>query len=85
MVETGKANRQIHLDIAEYLSKVADIVILIDTSSSCFIKEGLKDNSFPDDKIKIYNHQQDVYDDLNSWTKAGDVVLFQNIWPENYV
>ena len=85
MAETGKANRQIHLDIAEYLSKVADIVILIDTSSSRFIKEGLKDNSFPDDKIKIYNHQQDVYEGSNLWTKSGDVILFQNIWPENYV
>ncbi len=85
MAETGKANRKIHLEIAEYLSKVADLVVLVDTSSSRFINEGLRKNNFPDDKIKIYNHQQDVYDDLNHWTKSGDVVLFQNIWPENYV
>ncbi len=85
MAETGKANRKIHMDIANHLSKVVDLIVLVDTSSSRFIKEGLRKNNFPDDKIKIYNHQQDVYDDLNHWTESGDVVLFQNIWPENYV
>lgn len=85
MAETGKANRKIHLEIADDLSKVADLIVLIDTSSSRFIKEGLIKNNFPDDKIKIYKHQQDVYDDLNHWSKRGDVILFQNIWPESYV
>lgn len=85
MVETGKANRKIHLEIADYLSKVADLIVLIDTSSSRFIKEGLIKNNFPDNKIKIYKHQQDVYDDLIHWSKRGDVILFQNIWPESYV
>ncbi|MEX1052346.1 MAG: UDP-N-acetylmuramoyl-tripeptide--D-alanyl-D-alanine ligase [Patescibacteria group bacterium] len=85
MAEAGQKSREIHLKIAKILSKTADLVILIDTSAAKFIKEGLKKNNFPDNKIKIFDHQQDVYDDMSNWSKSGDVILFQNIWPENYV
>lgn len=85
MAEAGNASRNIHLEIAKQLSTVVDLVILIDTSSSRFIKEGLKKDNFPDDKIKIYKHQQDVYEDMSNWVKSNDVVIFQNIWPESYV
>ena len=85
MAETGIMNRKIHLDIAVKLSKVVDLVILIKTSSSLFIYEGLKNNKYSEDKIIFFDSIHDVYNNLNTITKPNDVVLFQNIWPENYV
>lgn len=85
MVETGIMNRKIHLDIGVKLSNVADLVILIKTSASQFMYEGLKNNKYSEDKIIFFESIHDVYDNLNTITKPNDVVLFQNIWPENYV
>ena len=85
MAETGIMNRKIHLDIAVKLSKVANLVILIKTSSSLFMYEGLKNNKYSEDKIIFFDSIHDVYNNLNKITKPNDVVLFQNIWPENYV
>ena len=85
MAETGIMNRKIHLDIAVKLSKVVDLVILIKTSSSLFIYEGLKNNKYSGAKIIFFDSIHDVYNNLNTITKPNDVVLFQNIWPENYV
>jgi UDP-N-acetylmuramoyl-tripeptide--D-alanyl-D-alanine ligase len=85
VAEAGGASKRIHLEIAKKLSKTADQVILIRNSSTKYLFDGLKKNNFSDDRIKFYDHQQEVYDDMNSWTKKGDVVLFQNIWPESYV
>lgn len=85
MAEAGTASKDIHTDLAKMLTEVADMVILIKTSSSMFILEGLKKYKFNNENIKIYNHQQEVYDDMDNFSKSGDVILFQNIWPESYV
>ncbi len=69
MVEAGIMNRKIHLDIGVKLSNVADLVILIKTSSSQFMYEGLKNNKYPEDKIKFFDSINDVYDNLNTLTK----------------
>lgn len=85
VAEAGRASRDIHLKIAKQLSRVVDLIILIRNSSTKYLYEGLKNNNYPHDKIKFYNHQEDVFEGSNLWTKSGDVVLFQNIWPESYV
>jgi len=84
LVEMGDRAESIHKIIGYNLSRVADLVILIDNSSSKIIKQSLLQNNFSEEKIKVYGSMLNLEEDLISILRPNDVVIFQNDWPDNY-
>jgi len=84
LVETGKEAERIHKEIGFELAAVAQIIILIKTSVTPFIKQALLERHFPENNIKEFSSMKEVEAALPQIVNSGDVVLFQNDWPDNY-
>jgi len=85
LVEVGDMSEELHEKIGVRLGKVADIVFLIENSTTDAIKRGLEEAGFNTEHLYVYKNKQDAYKKLGQMSLSGDVVLFQNDWPENYV
>ncbi len=85
MVEAGSRSVEIHKAIGEQLAGVADLVLLIKTSSTSDILEGLKSKKFPEEKIIWFETAQEAHESLKNILKKDDVILFQNDWPDLYL
>lgn len=85
LVEMGACTHDIHRDIGRQLAKAADIVILIKNSVTPFIEEGIMSTLSPEAKIIWFENVKAAHEGLREILKAGDVILFQNDWPDNYL
>lgn len=83
LVEQGDQTEQIHKEIGTSLAAVADIVVLMQNSVTPFIQSGLEEGQFKGELILIDN-PLDFYSHLDHYVAAGDVVLMQNDWTDNY-
>lgn len=83
LVETGNKTVQLHHTMAKAIAAVANVVILIDTSAATHIKEGLELAKFKGERLE-YDDALECAEALPHITKQGDVVLWQNDWPDNY-
>lgn len=84
LVETGLFAEKVHEEIGQALAKVADLVVLIQNSVTPFIVKGLKEGRFPEDQIRFFKDAPAAHAAIPEIVKTGDVVLFQNDWPDNY-
>ncbi|MDO8600818.1 MAG: UDP-N-acetylmuramoyl-tripeptide--D-alanyl-D-alanine ligase [bacterium] len=84
LVETGVSAEAVHREIGKELAKSADRVVLIRNSVTPFIAEELLKNGFPQEHIIWFDTAPETYKKIPEIMKSGDVVLFQNDWPENY-
>lgn len=84
LVEMGGKTRQVHQQIGRQLAGVADLVLLIRNSVTPFVADGLKQAGFPDDKLKWFASAAQAHGALPDLLLPGDVILFQNDWPDNY-
>ena len=80
----GSATKRVHVDLGERLGAVANLVILIKNSVTDYITEGLKGSGFDMKNVLIFESAVEAHNHLGSILKAGDVVLFQNDWTDNY-
>jgi UDP-N-acetylmuramoyl-tripeptide--D-alanyl-D-alanine ligase len=85
LVEMGPKSEQVHQRIGKRLNDVVDIVILIKNSVTPGIEKGLLKAGFDKKNIRWFDSMMDAQNSLGSVLKSGDVVLFQNDWPDNYV
>ena len=85
LVEAGSKAAEIHREIGKKIAAVADLVILIKNSVTKNIQEGLKSQGFSDRNIMLFNSAQQAHQALAGIVRPGDVVLFQNDWPDNYL
>ncbi len=85
LVEMGGVSPVVHKQIGEELAPVADLIILIRNSVTGNIANGLKRQGFPINDIMWFDTAQAARESLPNIVKAGDVILFQNDWPENYI
>lgn len=84
LVETGKQNKIIHETLGQELAQVADLVILIKNSATVHLHNGLLAAAFPREHIREFMNAREAHRALPSILQSGDVVLFQNDWPDNY-
>ena len=84
LVEVGEESNDIHQEIGRELGKVADFVFLIENSTTASIKKGLFESGFDESNIYSHKNKKDTYKKLGQLSRSGDVILFQNDWPENY-
>lgn len=85
LVETGKRNQFLHEQIGQSLASVADMVLLIRNSATPHIYNGLIKAGFSSQQVIWYKSAKQAHMALPSLLKKGDVVLFQNDWPDNYL
>ena len=85
LVEMGIKSGEVHQRIGQRLNDVVDLVILVKNSVTPDIEEGLTKSGFNKKNIYWYDSMMEAQNNLGTILKSGDVVLFQNDWPDNYV
>jgi UDP-N-acetylmuramoyl-tripeptide--D-alanyl-D-alanine ligase len=82
LVDQGAEEEEIHNELGRAISKAApDEVILMKHSVTDAIVRGLSDYK---GKLVIEEDPLNFYTNLDKLVAAGDLVLMQNDWPDNY-
>ncbi len=83
LVEQGDRSEVIHEAIGRQAAHVCDIVVLMRNSTTEAMLRGLKAANFAGE-VKIVDNPVAFYSNLQQYVAAGDVVLMQNDWTDNY-
>lgn len=84
LVEAGERVAEVHVEIGQELAPVADVVLLIRNSVTPYIEAGLKKSGYQGE-ILWYENTSEAHGSLGKILAPGDVILFQNDWPDNYI
>lgn len=83
LVELGAKKEERHREIARlYASKKIDLVLLIKNSATAYIADEFQKIGFLN--FKEYPDAISAHQDLANVLHAGDTIIFQNDWPDNY-
>jgi UDP-N-acetylmuramoyl-tripeptide--D-alanyl-D-alanine ligase len=83
LVELGIETENVHRQIAHlYVDNKIDLVIIIQNSSTKYIIDEFKKLGFSN--YKVYISTQSAHNSLKEILRAGDTIIFQNDWPDNY-
>lgn len=85
LVELGHEQFNCNFEFGRDLSKVADYVIITGIVNSNAIAAGLEFCNYPENKIIRAGSLDQAVSMLASITNPGDVVLFENDLPDNYI
>ena len=80
LVEAGEKAKALHNAIGKQLNGVADLLILVKNSVTPFIAEELDQH-----KVIWFDSALEAHAALPNILQKGDVILFQNDWPDNYL
>ncbi len=83
LVEQGDKTQTVHEKIGEQAASSADVVVLMNNSVMEYIKKGLKRKKFKGQLIEV-DDPLEFYSNMEHFVAAGDVVLMQNDWTDNY-
>jgi len=84
LVDQGKENKAVHQELGRLIANAKpDLVVLMKNSVTAYILDGLKFGDFKG-TLKIEDNPLLFYNNLSELIAAGDVVLMQNDWPDNY-
>ena len=84
LVEMGDRTEEVHREIGKYLANAKiEKIVLIRDSVTGFIEQGLKENGYRGEVI-WFDDALKAFAALPNITVAGDVVLLQNDWPDQY-
>jgi UDP-N-acetylmuramoyl-tripeptide--D-alanyl-D-alanine ligase len=84
LVEQGAKTEEVHNMIGKLTATSADVVVLMENSVTDFIVKGLDDAHFKGELILV-SDPLEFYTNMEQFVAAGDVVLMQNDWTDNYV
>lgn len=85
MVELGDQEYNINYEFGVEIAKTTDIAILVGKSRIIPIKQGILDAGFNRNNLYTVNSLDDSTKLLNSIVLQGDVVLYENDLPDNYI
>ncbi len=84
LVDQGNEHERVHQEMGRLIAEAKpDIVVLMKNSATVPIQHGLKAAHFANE-IRIEDDPLDFYVNLQAFVAAGDVVLMQNDWTDNY-
>lgn len=84
LVETGARTEEVHREIGSELARAGiEKVVLVRNSVTPFIERGLKESGYGGE-VLWFEEATQAFAALPSLTAAGDVVLLQNDWPDQY-
>jgi UDP-N-acetylmuramoyl-tripeptide--D-alanyl-D-alanine ligase len=85
MVELGESEVEENRKFGKRKAEVCDVVILVGEQRAIAMAEGLKEGGFPEERMFIAADLAQATAQLGKLTRAGDVVLFENDLPDQYV
>lgn len=84
LVDQGAESAKIHQELGEAIAKVnPDIVVLMKHSVTADIQHGLEKGEYKGQLI-IEDDPLNFYNNLDQFIAAGDLVMMQNDWPDQY-
>lgn len=84
LVDQGAETERVHVAAGRLIAAAKpDIVVLMKNSVTDFIVLGLREAAFAGD-LRLESDPLDFYTNLNHFVAAGDIVLMQNDWTDNY-
>lgn len=84
LVEMGTRSEDVHKDIGRQLADAnIEHVVLIKNSVTPFIHQGLQETNYTGE-ITWFDDALTAYAALPNMTVAGDIILLQNDWPDQY-
>jgi UDP-N-acetylmuramoyl-tripeptide--D-alanyl-D-alanine ligase len=84
LVDQGEETARVHTEIGRLIAKAAPhIVVLIEHSVTKYIQAGLHEGGFKGE-LRLESDPLGFYTNLNQFVAAGDLVLMQNDWTDNY-
>lgn len=84
LVDQGVETEPVHVTMGELIGLAQpDIVVLMANSVTKYIQTGLKLANFKGE-LRIENDPLHFYQNLDQFVAAGDLVLMQNDWTDNY-
>ena len=84
LVDQGSETAEVHETMGRYIAASrANVVVLMQNSVTTYIEAGLKSAGFKGE-LRIESNPLDFYTSLSHFVAAGDLVMLQNDWPDNY-
>lgn len=84
LVDQGEESERVHTEMGKLIAAAnPDIVVLMKNSVTKWIQQGLESANFKGE-ARIEDHPLDFYTNLNHFVAAGDLVVMQNDWTDNY-
>lgn len=84
LVDQGDLTKEVHVKLGGFIAKSgADVTVLMQNSVTDFIIEGLKSSGYSGE-LKIESDPLNFYSNIEAFVAAGDIILMQNDWPDNY-
>lgn len=84
LVDQGAEKERVHIAAGRLIAAAKpDITVLMQNSVTDFIVLGLREAGY-DGELRIESDPLDFYSNLNHFVAAGDLVLMQNDWTDNY-
>ena len=85
MVELGKDESTLNEAFGKHIGEHVDIAILIGKKRTEPIKRGILSAQFPAERLYVVSDLKESTTLLNSIVQDGDVVLYENDLPDNYI
>lgn len=84
LVDQGAHTQAIHKEIGTLIAGAAPhVVVLMKNSVTPYIQAGMKEHGYAGE-LRIESDPLHFYTHVENFIAAGDVVLMQNDWPDNY-
>jgi UDP-N-acetylmuramoyl-tripeptide--D-alanyl-D-alanine ligase len=84
LVDQGEEAERVHIEVGKLIAAAhPDLVVLMQNSVTDFIKQGLEKAHFKGE-LQIETNPLEFYTNLTHFVAAGDLVVMQNDWTDNY-
>jgi len=84
LVDQGKETKAVHIEMGRLIAAAKpDLVVLMKNSVTPFIEEGLEAGGYKGE-VNVEADPLNFYSNLDQFVAAGDLVVMQNDWTDNY-
>jgi UDP-N-acetylmuramyl pentapeptide synthase len=84
LVDQGEEMERVHIEVGKLIAEAKpNLVVLMQNSVTDFIEKGLKQAKF-EGEVRTERDPLEFYTNLNQFVAAGDLVVMQNDWTDNY-
>lgn len=84
LVDQGLETEAVHLRLGQLIARAKpDLVVLMKNSMTHFIQKSLSDSDYHGD-IQLVDDPLEYYSGVEHFIAAGDIILMQNDWTDNY-
>ncbi|HSW37504.1 MAG TPA: Mur ligase family protein [Candidatus Saccharimonadales bacterium] len=84
LVDQGEEIAKVHVEMGKLIAEAQpDLVVLMRNSVTQYIQTGLKESGFQGE-LRLETDPLNFYANLEHFVAAGDLVLMQNDWTDNY-